>query len=165
MNFNNREYRDKCRALTLKLMSDNKVRKRQEIYQGVIQLGEFSDEILTLRFNSGQPKVENAIAWSISSRTKAGILNRISKATHQITPHWFKMATLWQNKTHISEKLYDEASLPDWKSYLKSRAEIKRKKNCQIRPALKLMIMMTWILKPKPKMPLKILKQKFQLNC
>lgn len=86
MNFNNREYRDKCRALTLKLMSDNKVRKRQEIYQGVIQLGEFSDEILTLRFNSGQPKVENAIAWSISSRTKAGILNRISKATYQITP-------------------------------------------------------------------------------
>lgn len=128
MNFNNREYRDKCRALTLKLMSDNKVRKRQEIYQGVIQLGEFSDEILTLRFNSGQPKVENAIAWSISSRTKAGILNRISKATYQITPIGLKMATLWQNKIHISEKLYDEADLPDWKSYLKSRAEIKRKK-------------------------------------
>ena len=128
MNFNNREYRDKCRALTLKLMSDNKVRKRQEIYQGVIQLGEFSDEILTLRFDSGQPKVENAIAWSISSLTKAGILNRISKATYQITPIGLKMAQLWQDKTEISEKLYDEADLPDWKSYLKSRAEIKRKK-------------------------------------
>lgn len=115
MNFNNREYRDKCRALTLKLMSDNKVRKRQEIYQGVIQLGEFSEEILTLRFNHGQPKVENAIAWSITSLTKAGILNRISKATYQITPIGLKMAQLWQDKTEISEKLYDEADLPDWK--------------------------------------------------
>lgn len=128
MNFNNRECRDQCRALTLKLMSDNKVRKRQEIYQGVIQLGEFSDEILTLRFKYGQPKVENAIAWSITSLTNAGILNRISKATYQITPIGLKMAQLWQDKTEISEKLYDEADLPDWKNYLKSRAEIKRKK-------------------------------------
>lgn len=137
MNFNNREYRDKCRALTLKLMGDNKVRKRQEIYQGVIQLGEFSEEILTLRFNHGQPKVENAIAWSISSLTKAGILNRINKATYQITPIGLKMAQLWQDKTEISEKLYDEADLPDWKSYLKSRAEIKRKKKLSDETSIK----------------------------
>lgn len=137
MNFNNRECRDKCRALTLKLMSDNKVRKRQEIYQDVIQLGEFSDEILTLRFDSGQPKVENAIAWSISSLTKAGILNRINKATYQITPIGLKMAQLWQDKTEISEKLYDEADLPDWKSYLKSRAEIKHKEKSSEKSAIK----------------------------
>lgn len=137
MNFNNREYRDKCRALTLKLMGDNKVRKRQEIYQDVIKLGEFSDEILTLRFDSGQPKVENAIAWSISSLTKAGILNRINKATYQITPIGLKMAQLWQDKTEISEKLYDEADLPDWKSYLKSRAEIKHKEKSSGKSAIK----------------------------
>ena len=137
MNFNNREYRDQCRALTLKLMSDNKVRKRQEIYQDVIKLGEFSDEILTLRFDSGQPKVENAIAWSISSLTKAGILNRINKATYQITPIGLKMAQLWQDKTEISEKLYDEADLPDWKNYLKSRAEIKRKKKLSDETSIK----------------------------
>lgn len=127
MNFNNREYRDKCRALTLKLMSDNKIRKRQEIYQEVIRLGGFSDEVLDLRFDFGQSKVENAIAWAITSLTKAGILNRISKATYQITPTGLKMAQLWQDKTEISEKLYSEVDLPEWESYLKSRVEIKNR--------------------------------------
>lgn len=128
MIFNNREYRDKCRALTLQLMRDNQIRKRQEIYQEVIRLGGFSDEVLDLRFDFGQSKVENAIAWAITSLTKAGILNRISKATYQITPTGLKVAQLWQNKTEISEKLYDEVDLPEWVSYLKSRAEIKNRK-------------------------------------
>ena len=128
LNFNNREYRDKCRALTLQLMRDNKIRKRQEIYQEVIRWGGFSDEVLALRFDFGQSKVENAIAWAITSLTKAGILNRISKATYQITPIGLKMAQLWENKTEISEKLYNEVDLPDWENYLKSRAEIKNRK-------------------------------------
>lgn len=128
MKFNNTEYRDKCRALTLQLMRDNKIRKRQEIYQEVIILGQFPDEVLNLRFDFGQSKVENAIAWAITSLTKAGILNRISKATYQITPTGLKVAQLWQNKTEISEKLYDEVDLPEWVSYLKSRAEIKNRK-------------------------------------
>ncbi len=128
MIFNNREYRDKCRALTLQLMRDNKIRKRQEIYQEVIRLGGFSDEVLDLRFDFGQSKVENAIAWAITSLTKAGILNRISKATYQITSTGLKVAQLWQNKTEISEKLYDEVDLPEWVSYIKSRAEIKNRK-------------------------------------
>lgn len=127
MNFNNREYRDKCRALTLKLMRDNKIRKRQEIYQEVIRLGGFSDEVLDLRFNFGQPKVENAIAWAITSLTKAGILNRISKATYQITPTGLKMAQLWEDRTEISEKLYNEVDLPDWVNYLKNKMEVKKK--------------------------------------
>ncbi|STZ04732.1 winged helix-turn-helix domain-containing protein [Moraxella equi] len=166
MIFNNREYRDKCRALTLQLMRDNQIRKRQEIYQEVIRLGGFSDEVLDLRFDFGQSKVENAIAWAITSLTKAGILNRISKATYQITPTGLKVAQLWQNKTEISEKLYDEVDLPEWVSYLKSRAEIKnRKKNRQTMPRLKLVIMTKLILKLKPKMPLKILKLKLRLNC
>ncbi|WP_323842333.1 MULTISPECIES: restriction endonuclease [unclassified Moraxella] len=125
MIFNNRECRDQCRALTLKLMSDSQIRKRQEIYQEVIRRGEFSDEVLDLRFDFGQSKVENAIAWAITSLTKAGILNRISKATYQITPTGLKMAQLWQDKTEISEKLYSEVDLPEWESYLKSRVEIK----------------------------------------
>lgn len=125
MIFNNRECRDQCRALTLKLMSDSQIRKRQEIYQEVIRRGGFSDEVLDLRFDFGQSKVENAIAWAITSLTKAGILNRISKATYQITPTGLKMAQLWQDKTEISEKLYSEVDLPEWESYLKSRVEIK----------------------------------------
>lgn len=128
MIFNNRECRDQCRALTLKLMSDSQIRKRQEIYQEVIRRGGFSDEVLDLRFDFGQSKVENAIAWAITSLTKAGILNRISKATYQITPTGLKVAQLWQDKTEISEKLYDEVDLPEWESYLKSRAEIKNRK-------------------------------------
>lgn len=127
MIFNNRECRDQCRALTLKLMSDSQIRKRQEIYQEVIRLGGFSDEVLDLRFDFGQSKVENAIAWAITSLTKAGILNRISKATYQITPTGLKMAQLWQDKTEISEKLYSEVDLPEWESYLKSRVEIKNR--------------------------------------
>lgn len=127
MIFNNRECRDQCRALTLKLMSDSQIRKRQEIYQEVIRRGGFSDEVLDLRFDFGQSKVENAIAWAITSLTKAGILNRISKATYQITPTGLKMAQLWQDKTEISEKLYSEVDLPEWESYLKSRVEIKNR--------------------------------------
>lgn len=106
-------------------MSDSQIRKRQEIYQEVIRRGGFSDEVLDLRFDFGQSKVENAIAWAITSLTKAGILNRISKATYQITPTGLKMAQLWQDKTEISEKLYSEVDLPEWESYLKSRVEIK----------------------------------------
>lgn len=137
VNFNNRECRDKCRALTLKLMSDSKIRKRQEIYQEVIILGQFSDEVLDLRFDFGQSKVENAIAWSITSLTKAGILNRISKATYQITPIGLKMAELWKDRVEISEKLYNEVDLPEWKNYLKNKAEIKSKAKLSDNPNIK----------------------------
>lgn len=137
VNFNNRECRDKCRALTLKLMSDSKIRKRQEIYQEVIMLGQFSDEVLDLRFDFGQSKVENAIAWSITSLTKAGILNRISKATYQITPIGLKMAELWKGRVEISEKLYNEVDLPEWKNYLKNKAEIKSKAKLSDNPNIK----------------------------
>lgn len=137
VNFNNRECRDKCRALTLKLMSDSKIRKRQEIYQEVIILGQFSDEVLDLRFDFGQSKVENAIAWSITSLTKAGILSRISKATYQITPIGLKMAELWKGRVEISEKLYNEVDLPEWKNYLKNKAEIKSKAKLSDNPNIK----------------------------
>lgn len=137
VNFNNRECRDKCRALTLKLMSDSKIRKRQEIYQEVIILGQFSDEVLDLRFDFGQSKVENAIAWSITSLTKSGILNRISKATYQITPIGLKMAELWKDRVEISEKLYNEVDLPEWKNYLKNKAEIKSKAKLSDNPNIK----------------------------
>lgn len=126
MDFNNTEYRDKCRALVLKIMQDTKIRKRQDIYQETIRRGGFSDEVLALRFPYGASKVENAIAWAINSFHKAGILNRISKATYQITPTGLKMAELWQDKTEISEKLYNEVDLPDWKNYIESKAERKR---------------------------------------
>lgn len=129
MKFNTRKNRDECRALVLKLMADNQVRTRQEIYSDTIRNGGFSDEILSLRFPFGQSKVENSIAWAITSFTKAGILNRIRKATYQITPTGLKVAKLWQDKTEISEKLYCEVDLPEWRKYLEHRVELKKKNN------------------------------------
>ncbi|MDO4440982.1 MAG: restriction endonuclease [Moraxella sp.] len=121
---------DQSRVWVLRLMADNQIRKRQEIYQGVIDLANISDEEISETISSGQSRVLNSLGWAISSFVKAGILDRLSRSTYQITTVGLEMAKQWRDKTEISQKEF--AGLPIWESYQKSILERKQSQSTDI---------------------------------
>lgn len=126
MHYNNSEKRNEARAWVLRLMEDNVIRTRQQIYTETIELAQICEDELALTFPFGQSKVENSIAWAITSLTKAGILNRLGRATYKITETGLILAEQWKDKTAISEKEF--IGLPAWEKYRQSIAERKQNK-------------------------------------
>lgn len=126
MSYNTSEKRNEARAWVLRLMEDNVIRTRQQIYNETIELAQICEDELALTFPFGQSKVENSIAWAITSLTKAGILNRLGRATYKITETGLILAEQWKDKTAISEKEF--AGLPAWEKYRQSIAERKQNK-------------------------------------
>lgn len=121
---------DQSRAWVLRLMKDNKIRKRQDIYQDVIELASISDDEVNQQISSGQSRVLNSLGWAISSFVKAGVLNRLSRSTYQITDIGLEMAEKWKDKTEISQKEF--SGLPIWESYQKSILERKQSQSDDI---------------------------------
>lgn len=114
---------NQARVFVLRLMQDNKIRARNQIYEDSAKLANISESELNIKIASGQSKVYNCIGWAISSFTKAGILNRLERATYQISEIGLEIANKWQSKTEIYEK--DFVGLPKWDEYLRSIAERK----------------------------------------
>lgn len=121
---------DQSRVWVLRLMKDNKIRKRQDIYQDVIELANISDDEVNQQISSGQSRVLNSLGWAISSFVKAGVLNRLSRSTYQITDIGLEMAEKWKDKTEISQKEF--SGLPIWESYQKSILERKQSQSDDI---------------------------------
>ncbi|STZ08341.1 EcoKMrr [Moraxella caprae] len=111
-------------------MTDNKIRKSQEIYQEVIDLAKISDDEVNQKISSGQSRLLNSLAWAVSSFTKAGILNRISRSTYHITPLGLQMYNEWKDKAEISQKEF--IGLTEWDNYQKSILERKQSQSKDI---------------------------------
>lgn len=121
---------DQSRVWVLRLMKDGKIRKRQDIYQDVIDLAKISDDEVNQQISSGQSRVLNSLGWAISSFVKAGILNRLSRSTYQITDIGLEMAEKWKDKIEISQKEF--VGLSEWENYQKSILERKQSQSNNI---------------------------------
>ncbi len=115
---------NQSRVWVLRLMADNQIRTRQEIYQGVVDLAKISDDEVNQQISSGQSRILNSLGWAISSFVKAGIFNRLSRSTYRITPIGLKMAEQWKDKTEISQKEF--IGLSEWDKYQQNISERKK---------------------------------------
>lgn len=119
---------NEARVYVLRVMKDQRVRTRTQIYDDAARLANLSTDDLAVTISSGQSRILNSFGWAISSFTKAGILNRLERATYQISDLGLKLAKAWSDRTAISEK--DFVGLTEWDAYQASLAE-RKKIRCQ----------------------------------
>lgn len=117
---------DEFRPFVLRLMQDGQSRHLRQIVEAVCKEARLSAEEMKERLPSGQGRAENRIDWACFTFMKAGLLERVKRATYQITQTGRDFFKKWQHADKITEK--DFVGLPLWDAY-QQNLQAQRKQN------------------------------------
>lgn len=121
---------DVARYWVLITMSDGAIRTRSQIYSDAVLVAKIGKEELSVKNTSGQVRVENQLGWAMSDLVKAGLLDRIARATYRITTLGSDLSKQWWETGFITDKMLISTST-QWQLYLQSVKERRKQQISQ----------------------------------